>query len=59
MVDLEALGVRTYISEPDRGRRNWKKAPTGRDAVSAIAAAFGALAGNACCASAVNVWNVP
>jgi transposase len=25
LVDLEAVGVRSYISEPDRGRRNWKK----------------------------------
>ena len=24
MVDLEAIGVRSYISEPDRGQRNWK-----------------------------------
>src|SRR5687767_6433374 len=33
LVDLEAVGVRTYISEPDRGRRNWKKHPEARDAV--------------------------
>jgi transposase len=32
LVDLEAVGVR-YISEPDRGRRNWKKSPEARDAV--------------------------
>jgi len=25
--------VRSYISEPDRGRRNWKKNPAARDAV--------------------------
>ena len=24
LVDLAALGVRTYISEPDRGRRHWR-----------------------------------
>jgi transposase len=23
-VDYEAIGLRTYISEPDRGRRNWQ-----------------------------------
>jgi transposase len=28
LVDLEALGIRSFISEPDRGRRNWKKNPT-------------------------------
>jgi transposase len=33
LVDLEAVGVRTYISEPDPGRRNWKKNPKARDAV--------------------------
>jgi transposase len=33
MVDLEAVGVRSYISEPDRGRRNWKDDPEARDAV--------------------------
>jgi len=32
-VDLEAVGVRSYISEPDRGRRNWTKNPDARDAV--------------------------
>jgi transposase len=33
LVDLEAVGVRSYISEPDRGRRNWQKNPDARDAV--------------------------
>lgn len=33
LVDLEAVGVRSYISEPDRGRRNWKRHPEARDAV--------------------------
>jgi transposase len=33
LVDLEAVGVRSYISEPDRGRRNWTNNPTARDAV--------------------------
>jgi DDE family transposase len=33
LVDFEAVGVRSYISEPDRGRRNWTKNPTARDAV--------------------------
>ncbi len=27
MIDLEAVAVRSYISEPDRGRRDWTKAP--------------------------------
>src|ERR1043166_3959919 len=33
LVDLEAVGVRSYISEPDRGRRNWKKKRDARAAV--------------------------
>jgi transposase len=33
LVDLEAVGVRSYISEPDRGRRTWTKNPDARDAV--------------------------
>ncbi|HVQ15039.1 MAG TPA: transposase [Vicinamibacterales bacterium] len=27
MVDLAAVGIRSYVSEPDRGRRDWSKAP--------------------------------
>jgi transposase len=33
LIDLEAVGVRSYISEPDRGRRHWKKNPEARDVV--------------------------
>ena len=33
LVALEAVGVRSYISEPDRGRRDWQKNPEARDAV--------------------------
>lgn len=33
LIDLEAVCVRTYISEPDRGRRNWKKNPEARAAM--------------------------
>jgi transposase len=33
MLDLEAIGVRSYISEPDRGRRNWEDNLAARDAV--------------------------
>lgn len=35
LVDLAAIGVRTYISEPDRGRRRWKKKAAARAAVYA------------------------
>jgi transposase len=35
LVDLAALDLRTYIAEPDRGRRHWKRKATARDAVYA------------------------
>ena len=33
LVTLAALGVRSYVSEPDRGRRNWRGKQVARDAV--------------------------
>jgi transposase len=33
LVALEAVGVRSYIAEPDRGRRHWQDNPEARDAV--------------------------
>jgi transposase len=33
--EQRALGIRTYCSEPDRGRRNWKGKSAERDAVYA------------------------
>lgn len=35
LVDLAARDLRTYIAEPDRGRRRWKKKPEARAAVYA------------------------
>jgi transposase len=35
LVDLRALDLRSYIAEPDRGRRRWKKKAAARDAVYA------------------------
>jgi len=33
--DLRVLGIRTYVCEPARGRRNWENDPDARDAVYA------------------------
>ena len=33
LTDLAALDLRSYIAEPDRGRRNWTKKAVARDAV--------------------------
>jgi len=35
MTDLEEMGVRSYIAEPDRGRRDWTDQPDAQDAVYA------------------------
>jgi transposase len=35
MVDLKELGIRSYIAEPKRGKRNWIGKPAERDAVYA------------------------
>ncbi len=35
LVDLTRRGIRTYISEPDRGRRHWRHKAEARDAVYA------------------------
>ncbi len=32
-IDLDAVGVRSYIAEPDRGRRHWTNAPQAQQAV--------------------------
>jgi len=33
MIDLHAVGVRSYMAEPDRGRRDWTSAPQAQRAV--------------------------
>src|SRR5439155_1206267 len=35
MVDLKVFGIRSYVSEPNRGQRNWKGKHEERDAVYA------------------------
>jgi transposase len=35
VLDVQSLGLRTYISEPDRGRQHWKGQHAERDAVYA------------------------
>jgi len=34
MVDLDAVGIRTYVAEPDRGRRDWSAEPEAQAPVS-------------------------
>src|ERR1700722_11106118 len=35
MIELEAVGLRTYVAEPDRGRRDWSEEPAARPLVYA------------------------
>ena len=35
MIDLEAVGLRSYVAEPDRGRRAWSKEPAAQTPVYA------------------------
>ena len=58
LVDLEAVGLRSDISEPDRGRRHWKKHPEARDPVlSQTVGAFGLSEANGCFANEANDWS--
>src|ERR1039458_1000275 len=33
MIELEAVGLRSYVAEPDRGRRDWSKEPAAQTLV--------------------------
>ncbi len=60
MVAFRALGIRSYVSEPDRGRRNWKGKAAAQRAVYANRRRIrGSRAGNDCCGSEASCWNVP
>src|SRR5882672_7166298 len=51
MVDLEAVGIRSCIAEPDRGRRDWSKEPDAQRPVIAIVDACAVHAGADCAAT--------
>ena len=54
------IGVRSYVSEPDRGRRNWTGKATAQQAVYANRRRIrGARAGTGWCDSAASSWNGP
>jgi transposase len=35
MIDIEAVGLRSYVAEPDRGRRDWSREPAAQSPVYA------------------------
>ena len=60
MVAFAELDIRSYVSEPDRGRRTWKGKAAARDAVYANRRRIrGTPVDNACCGSGANDWNGP
>ena len=60
MVAFRELDIRSYISEPDRGRRNWTGKAAARCAVYANRRRIrGGTGGSACCGSGASAWNVP
>ena len=60
MVAFAEQGLRSYVSEPDRGRRHWKGKAAARHAVYANRRRIrGHRAANACCGSAASGWNGP
>ena len=59
LVDLAALDLRTYIAEPDRGRRNWKRKAAARDAVYANRRRIRGARGRAHAAAAKRATGAP
>jgi hypothetical protein len=59
VVGCAAVGVRSYISEPDRGRRHWTKNPQARDAVYRNRRRIAVRGACACCDSAASAWSGP
>jgi len=45
MVELDAVGIRSYIAEPDRGRRDWSQAPEAQAPVQGNRRRIGGLRG--------------
>jgi len=59
MIDLHAVGVRSYIAEPDRGRRHWTNAPAAQPAVYGIGAASAERGASGSCGGAASTSNGP
>jgi transposase len=47
MIDLAAVGLRSYVAEPDRGRRDWSEEPAAQTLVMPIGGGFVARAAGA------------
>ena len=59
MVAFAELDLRSYVSEPDRGRRTGRGRRRPGTRSMPIGDGFGATVDNACCGSGANDWNGP
>ena len=59
LVGLEEVGLRSYISEPDRGRRRWRGEETARRAVYANRRAIVGSVVNASSGCVASEWSAP
>jgi len=59
MIDLEAVAVRSYIAEPERGRRNWTKTAEAQAPVYGNRRRVRGARGSASCDGAANTWSGP
>ena len=57
MVALKARGLRGYVSEPNRGRRSWKRNREAQQPTYANRRRVGATAASGCCAGAGRSWS--
>ena len=54
---MKDRGLRSYVGEPDRGRRKWKGKKTLRKRSTATGAGFGATGASGSCASVARSWS--
>ena len=59
MVGFAAIGVRSYVSEPDRGRRTGRARRRRGTRCMPTGGGSAARAGNGCCGSGASYWNGP
>ena len=59
MTGVKDRGLRSYVSEPDRGRRKWKGKRRRRKPCTATTAGSGATEGSGCCGGGGRGWSGP
>ena len=60
IVDLDAVGLRSYVSEPRRGKRRWRGERLGQEArCMRIGGASGESEGSGCCGNEESGWSDP